>query len=472
MSTEMTVSCSQGRPAEWHDTIMQDGRRLTGPPKNADAALAAENEHWIGEPYRTDADRFNAIFQESVDSFNAKQTRADRKMGEESSKPERQKSYYDGIVDGTFCYGSGKQKETPIYEVVLQIGNRDDNGVTTADFDVQHWKELKHSGREAEASEYVLQHLNNSPNKERTKRILHRAVERIQNLDPEHLIVARADLHGDEPAGTCHCHLALILRGTGYSSGMESRVASVRALEQMGFVKTPDQEYGIVQLHEKFKEVVAEEMKADALEHGYPAIERKADSGEHRKHTDVETFRQMAAQQAELNKVTKQQEDTQRKLDVQGQQTKGLVNLIYDFMQELTGKRPRFSKFSEARAAIHAAIDNFKRSTLDAARKQAEAEAEAEYREREAALEAQRAVLNEMEELRNKLAVMADTDTSRRRFLETHRTRSGRSLEEVYQADLQEFQGRKDDMLRKGEALTAQYYRLYGDAELPQREFS
>ena len=92
----MTVSSSQGRPAEWHD------QRLTT-PTNADKALENRNEHWIGDKNTTDADKFNAIFQESVDKFNAKQTRPSRKMGMESTKPERQKSYYDGIVDGTFC---------------------------------------------------------------------------------------------------------------------------------------------------------------------------------------------------------------------------------------------------------------------------------------------------------------------------------------------------------------------------------
>ena len=47
---------------------------------------------------------------------------------------------------------------------------------------------------------------------------------------------------------------------------MESRVASVKALEQMGFKKTKESEYGIVQLHEKFKEIIEEEMINDAIE--------------------------------------------------------------------------------------------------------------------------------------------------------------------------------------------------------------
>lgn len=297
----MTVSSSQGRPAEWHD------QRLTT-PTNADKALENRNEHWIGDKNTTDADKFNAIFQESVDKFNAKQTRPSRKMGMESTKPERQKSYYDGIVDGTFCYGKGDMQETAIHEAVLQVGNKDDNGVTDTDFDMEQWKVLKKSGHGKEASEYALAHLNKSENTERTKRILHRAVDRIANLDPEHLVVIRADYHGDEPCGTGHGHIAYVLRATGYEKGMDARVGSVTALKQMGFEKTPDKEYGITQLHERFKEIIAEEMVADALEYGYEAIQRAPDSGEHRKHSTVGEFRLLAAERQDVEEVKKANE--------------------------------------------------------------------------------------------------------------------------------------------------------------------
>lgn len=301
MAEVMTVSSSQGRPAEWHD------QRLTT-PTNADKALENRNEHWIGDKNTTDADKFNAIFQESVDKFNAKQTRPSRKMGMESTKPERQKSYYDGIVDGTFCYGKGDMQETAIHEAVLQVGNKDDNGVTDTDFDMEQWKVLKKSGHEKEASEYALAHLNKSENTERTKRILHRAVDRIANLDPEHLVVIRADYHGDEPCGTGHGHIAYALRATGYEKGMDARVGSVTALKQMGFEKTPDKEYGITQLHERFKEIIAEEMVADALEYGYEAIQRAPDSGEHRKHSTVGEFRLLAAERQDVEEVKKANE--------------------------------------------------------------------------------------------------------------------------------------------------------------------
>lgn len=90
---------------------------------------------------------------------------------------------------------------------------------------------------------------------------------------------------------------------TGYEKGMESRVASVKALEQMGFKKTKESEYGIVQLHEKFKEIIEEEMINDAIEYGYEAIQRTPDSGEHRKRSDVSEFREMAAERQDLKEL-------------------------------------------------------------------------------------------------------------------------------------------------------------------------
>lgn len=471
MSTEMTVSSSQGRPAEWHDTIMPDGKRLAGTPKNADVALYSENEHWIGERYRTDADRFNAAFQEAVDDYNARQTRDDRKIGAASSKPERQKSYYDGIIDGTFCYGTGKQQETPVQETVLQVGNKDNNGITDGDFDPEHWKELKLTGHEKEASEYALQHLSHDPNKERMKRVLCRAVERIRNLDPEHLVILRADYHGDEPCGTGHVHLAYTLRATGYKTGMESRVASVRALEQMGFAKTPDQEYGIVQLHERMKDIVAEEMAADAEEYGYTAIERKADSGEHRQHSDVDTFRQMAATQEKLEKTAreqentqkkldmqaKQQEDTQKKLDLQAKKGKHLIHYFYNFMEELTGERQSYSSYAEAKKALRASMDHYKATTIEEAKQKAQEAAEADFQAREDALEAQKTVLTDLQELKDRLEKIADTDTSRRRFMLAHKFKDGRTLEDAYQQSIKQRRERTEALLEKGLELTAKY---------------
>lgn len=406
----MSISSSQGRPAEWHASVREDGKRLTVCPVNADVALAGQNEHWIGDLGKSDADKFNEIFAPTIAKFNAKQKRDDRKMGPESSKPERQKSYYEGIKDGTFCHGVGDMQEQAVYETVLQIGNKDDNGITDSDFDMQRWYALKKSGHEAEASAYALAHLNSGENIERTKRILHRATDRIAALDPEHLIVLRADLNGDEPCGTLHVHIGYVLRATGYKTGMEERVGSVKALAQMGFTKQKDTEYGITQLHERFKDIVEEEMIADAQEYGYEPIRRKAPTGEQRKRSDVDVFRELAAERSELeareamqdmreelvagriahgNKLitdaaereeaAKRQEEENRraeelqkaqqeKLDAQQANTRRMYAFVLDVLNAFGDDRRKFASYGELKSALETAVDNFtERTRTDAA---------------------------------------------------------------------------------------------------------
>ena len=261
MSIELSISCSQGRIAEWHDTVMQDGHRKGGLPWNADRALQYLNEHWYGDILTTDAEKFNAVFESDVQEFNARQKRPCTKMGMESSKPERQKSYYEGIEDGTFCYGKGKQKENTLYEAVIQIGNKDDNGITDANFDSDEYYRLKSEEGLDAASEYAKAHLNINETTERTKRILKRTGLRLLNLDKEHLIIHRIDFHGDEPCGTPAIHVCWSFRATDYQKGMVNRCAADRALDQMGIKKSVYKDKQISELHERFKNIVEEEMK-------------------------------------------------------------------------------------------------------------------------------------------------------------------------------------------------------------------
>lgn len=299
MSNEYSVSCAKGNIAEWHDSILEDGRRKGGLPHNADKSLQHLNEHLYGDSLLTDGERINKIYEDDVKKFNDKQDRPSRKMGMESSVEKRQKSYYEGLVDGTFCFGKGKNQEVPIYEVHLQIGNKDDNGVTDKDFDIEKYYDLK-SEDEDKASAYVQEHLNKSESVVRSKRILKKTVERLVSYDPEHFVVMRADLHSDEPCGTPGVHLAFNLRGTGYKSGMENRCSSTKALEQMDLRKEPDKEWGIVQLYDKVKDIMEEEMLADGLEYGYEPMKRKAPTGEKKEHMTVEEFRLLKAGQQAL----------------------------------------------------------------------------------------------------------------------------------------------------------------------------
>lgn len=421
MAREVSVSSSEGRVAEWHDTIKEDGRRLTGVPKNADAALSKYNEHWIGE-YKSDGEKFNEIFQSSVDAFNSRQNRPAKRMGPTSSKPERQKTYYEGIKDGTWCTGHDDTQEQPIYEAVLQMGNKDTLGTTDTEFDIDKWYELKTTGRENEASEYALAHLNQSVGMERAKRIIHRAVDRIATMDPEHLVVIRADWHNDEPCGTPNCHIAWTFRATGYKSGMKERTASVKALEQMGFSKSKTLGYGIEQLHERFKEIIAEEMEADAKEYGYEddAFTRAPDSGEHRKRSDVDVFREMAAEREELDvrqavldwqesdikrdrerleNTEKEQSEANVQLKRKAKMLQHMTGVIHKLMKDLGGERYKFQSIDDFASAFDEAKEKFITSVQEDADVKASDKVAAAFQVKEDQLEAQRIALAEKEDL-------------------------------------------------------------------------
>ena len=421
MAREVSVSASEGRVAEWHDTIKEDGRRLTGAPKNADVALSQYNEHWIGE-YKSDGDKFNEIFQASVDEFNSRQNRPAKRMGPTSSKPERQKTYYEGIKDGTWCTGHDDTKEQPVYEAVLQIGNKDTLGTTDTTFNIEKWYELKTSGREDEASEYAVAHLNQGEDMKRAKRIIHRAVDRIATMDPEHLIVLRADWHGDEPCGTPNCHIAWTFKADGYKTGMKERTASVKALEQMGFTKSKEKGYGIEQLHERFKEIIAEEMAADAKQYGYEddAFARAPDSEEHRKRSEVDVYREMAAEREELDvrqavldwqesdikrdrerleNTEKEQSEANVQLKRKAKMLQHMTGVIHKLMKDLGGERYKFQSIDDFASAFDEAKEKFITSVQEDADVKASDKVAAAFQVKEDQLEAQRIALAEKEDL-------------------------------------------------------------------------
>lgn len=102
--------------------------RMPGSVYDQEHIGVGEHEHWIGGEELSPEKLFNAVFEEAVEKFNKTQKRSDRKI----------KSYYKRVLaDGRF----GKKKtlkfgnkdkivdisRKPIYEFILQIGNRDEH---------------------------------------------------------------------------------------------------------------------------------------------------------------------------------------------------------------------------------------------------------------------------------------------------------------------------------------------------------
>ena len=126
---------------------------------------------------------YHELFDKALERYNAKQTRADRKI----------ENYYEKIR-------SGKQ-EKPFHEIILQVGNKDD---MSADSD---------EGRLAAA-------------------VLDEYMKAIQERNPN-LRVFSAHLHLDE--ATPHLHIDFVPFTTGSKRGLDTRVSLKQALAAQGF---------------------------------------------------------------------------------------------------------------------------------------------------------------------------------------------------------------------------------------------
>ncbi len=128
-------------------------------------------------------DVYHELFDEALARYNEKQTRNDRRI----------EDYYEKIL-------SSKQ-EKPFYEIIVQIGDKDNMGSKTED----GWL---------------------------ARKVLDEYMKGFQQRNPT-LRVFSAYLHMDE--ATPHLHIDFIPYITGSKRGLETRVSLKKALEALGF---------------------------------------------------------------------------------------------------------------------------------------------------------------------------------------------------------------------------------------------
>ena len=126
---------------------------------------------------------YHELFDEALERYNAKQTRADRRI----------ENYYEKIR-------SGKQ-EKPFHEIILQVGNKDDMSADSEE------------GQLAAA-------------------VLDEYMKGFQERNPQ-LHVFSAHLHMDE--ATPHLHIDFVPFTTGSKRGLDTRVSLKQALAAQGF---------------------------------------------------------------------------------------------------------------------------------------------------------------------------------------------------------------------------------------------
>ena len=148
--------------------------------KNTDPERSHQNITYCEENIKT---VYHKLFDEALERYNAKQTRADRKI----------ENYYEKIR-------SGKQ-EKPFHEIILQVGNRDDMSADSG---------------EGQLAAVVLDEY----------------MKDFQERNPN-LRVFSAHLHMDE--ATPHLHIDFVPFTTGSKRGLDTRVSLKQALAAQGF---------------------------------------------------------------------------------------------------------------------------------------------------------------------------------------------------------------------------------------------
>lgn len=147
---------------------------------NVDRTRTGENITLVRENIRT---VYQELFGEALDAYNAKQKRKDRQI----------RDYYDHIAHS--------RQEKPFYEVLFQIGNRDDT----------------HCG--SDAAEIAV-------------RVLREFMDGFQKRNP-HIRIFNAVIHLDEE--TPHIHIDFVPFATDQKRGLSVRNSLTKALEQQGF---------------------------------------------------------------------------------------------------------------------------------------------------------------------------------------------------------------------------------------------
>ena len=190
---------------------------------------------------------YHNLFDEALAEFNAKQKRKDRCI----------ENYYEKICNG--------KQEKLFYEVIFQIGNKDDMGAATE-------------------------------NGELAKTILDKFYHDFVKRNPQ-LHVYSAHLHMDE--ATPHLHIDFIPFTTGSKRGLSTRVSLKQALADQGIIgegrSLTERDLWV----QKEKEALAEIM----LEHGIEWEQK----GEQREHLSVLEYKREKRQE-ELAELTQQTE--------------------------------------------------------------------------------------------------------------------------------------------------------------------
>lgn len=173
---ERTISMMVGK-----GSLNHNNRTFTA--KNVDAERSKGNKVYVKESIKK---VYHALFDEALEAYNSKQTRADRRID----------NYYEKIRTS--------KQEKLFHELIVQIGNRDDTNCNM----------LESVYAQSALEDYMLGFQERNPN----------------------LRVFNAVMHLDEE--TPHLHIDYVPFSTGNKRGLSTKVSLKGALKAQGFVGT------------------------------------------------------------------------------------------------------------------------------------------------------------------------------------------------------------------------------------------
>ena len=255
-----------------HGSVNHNSRKFHA--KNTDPERSHLNVTYCQENIKA---VYHELFDEALERYNAKQTRADRRI----------ENYYEKIR-------SGKQ-EKPFHEIILQVGNKDD---MSADSD---------EGRLAAA-------------------VLDEYMKAFQERNPN-LRVFSAHLHMDE--ATPHLHIDFVPFTTGSKRGLDTRVSLKQALAAQGFTGGTRGDTEWSQWVRSEKEQLSAVMECHGIEW--------EDKGTHDKHLSVldykkeQRMKEIAALETVKAEKESQVESQERRLKELAPAVKDMERLAADF---------------------------------------------------------------------------------------------------------------------------------------------
>ncbi len=256
MSTQKSISGIIGK-----GSIRHNNREFSA--KNIDQNRTKDNIILCKENIQ---DAYHKLFDEALAEYNAKQKRKDRCI----------KDYYEHIRTS--------KQEKLFYEVIFQIGNKDDTAVGTED------------GEQAAV-------------------VLNEFYEKLQANNP-HIHIFNAVIHMDE--ATPHLHIDFIPIATESKRGLSTRNSLSKALEQQGFKSEGKFNTAAKLWIDNEKERLAQCMAEHNIEHEVKGI--------HRHNLSVEEFK-LQERMKEVTEMESKLSDINSELDIVSKKKLQIKNL-------------------------------------------------------------------------------------------------------------------------------------------------